>query len=96
MQKWAEGLYKSSQWQKVREYVLKRDSFLCQECLKNGIYSTAEEVHHIKPVTRQNINDVNITLNTDNLVSLCKNCHAARHSKKRWKVDKMGRITAIR
>ena len=93
MQKWAEGFYKSTQWQRVREYVYRRDGLLCQDCLKRGIYTPAEEVHHITSITQKNITDADITLNPDNLISLCRNCHALRHSKRRYTVDKLGRVT---
>lgn len=77
---------------------MKRDAYLCQDCLKRGMYKPAEEVHHITPLTPENINDESITLNMDNLISLCKDCHAKRHNKKddkRYKVDEWGRVTLL-
>lgn len=95
MKKFAAELYKSKNWQNVRDFVMSRDARLCQDCLKKGRVTIAEEVHHIIPVTAENVNDPNITLNPDNLVSLCRECHAARHGKRqrRYKVDEMGRVT---
>ena len=40
-----------------------------------------EEVHHKVPLTADNINDVNITLNPDNLIYLCKDCHNKEHDR---------------
>ena len=36
-------------WRRLRNSVLMRDNHLCQECLKDGIYTHANEVDHIKP-----------------------------------------------
>ena len=66
--------YKSKQWADTRKYVLMRDKYLCQHCGK-----PASEVHHIKHLTEDNVNDPNISLNPDNLVSLCWKCHRAEH-----------------
>lgn len=94
MQKWAEWFYKSGEWQRVRENAYQRDCGLCQDCLDKGIVTPAVDVHHIVWLTRENIKDPNISTNLDNLISLCKDCHAKRHKKKkRWKVDELGRVT---
>lgn len=95
MKKFAESFYKSKAWHRVREYVYKRDKGLCQDCLKYGLITVAKEVHHIIPITESNISNPEITLNENNLISLCKNCHARRHSKKekRYFVDEYGKIT---
>ena len=58
---------------------MKRDYYLCCRC-----GNPAEEVHHKIRLTPGNIMDPNITLNEDNLESLCKDCHFAEH-----KADKM-------
>ena len=70
----AKAFYNSKEWKVVREYVLKRDNYLCTKC-----DNPAEEVHHIKHLTPENITDINITLNPDNLICLCKDCHFAIH-----------------
>ena len=74
-----------------------RDSFLCQDCLAEGRYTPAEEVHHIEPLTPDNISDQSIALNPDNLVSLCRECHKARHSTRqsRYEVDELGRVKIL-
>ena len=66
-------------------------------CRKKGLIKAAAVVHHIKPITPQNINDPRITLNTDNLMALCTDCHAEIHSGKpgrRYTVDALGRVIA--
>lgn len=88
--------YSSIAWRNLREYIRKRDGNLCQDCLKKGLISPAAEVHHIVPVTESNVNDPEITLNEDNLISLCKLCHAKRHKReKRYTVDEYGRVTTL-
>lgn len=98
MKKFAEKLYKSTAWQQVRDAAWRRDRCLCQDCLKRGRVVPAEEVHHIIPVTADNIDDATVTLNLNNLVSLCKECHKARHSKKtverRYKITSSGNVVA--
>ena len=91
---WAFKFYHTRPWHNVRGYVLYRDQMLCQDCLKKGIYKPAEAVHHIVELTPENINDPNIALNPDNLISLCRDCHAARHSKskKRYRINEDGEV----
>ncbi len=86
--------YKTGAWVKVRDYCLHRDAFLCQDCLANGMYTPAEEVHHIIELTPENITDPSISLNPGNLVSLCRECHKARHGARvtRYTVDELGRV----
>ena len=95
MKPWAEFFYKSQQWKHCRDYILKRDKGLCQDCLKKGRLTPAEEVHHITPLTPENITDPSITLNEENLISLCRECHKARHGARdlRYTVDDFGRVT---
>lgn len=66
--------YKTKTWEKVRENALRRDKYLCQECGR-----PAEVVHHIIHLTEENVNDPEISLNLDNLKSLCSECHFAEH-----------------
>lgn len=73
----AKAFYHSKVWKEVRESILKRDKYMCQMA---GCHNPAEEVHHKKRLTPDNINDVSITVNPDNLISLCGNCHKAIHA----------------
>ena len=67
---WAIAFYHSGAWKVARGIALKRDHFTCCRC---GF--RAEEVHHIIELTPENISDPNVTLNPENLESLCHNCH---------------------
>lgn len=62
--------YNSKAWRDVRKIALRRDLYTCAYCQRR-----AEEVHHIIELTPENINDPMITLNPDNLISLCHSCH---------------------
>lgn len=95
MKDWARSLYSSAAWKNIRGYVFHRDQMLCQDCLKKGIYTPAEEVHHIVELTPSNVSDPNIALNADNLISLCRECHRARHStnSRRYTIDENGKVT---
>lgn len=95
MKPWAESFYRSQAWKNMRTYIYKRDGGLCADCLKRGLITPAEEVHHIIALTPDNIQDEGITLNEENLVSLCRECHRKRHGReKRYSVDEFGRVTA--
>lgn len=95
MQAWAESFYSSGAWKHVRELAKKRDHYLCVDCLREGKVTPAEEVHHIIPLTPENIGDPMIALRLDNLKSLCRECHKKYDPKrvqKRYKVDEFGRV----
>lgn len=66
--------YRSRQWRQVRDYCLMRDRYLCQKCGR-----PAEEVHHKEHLTPGNIMDARVSLDPENLVSLCKDCHFMEH-----------------
>lgn len=59
-------------WQKKREEIKKRDKFLCQNCLSNGILNFKKlEVHHIDSIST----NWNSRLDENNLITLCSSCH---------------------
>ena len=90
--------YSSIVWQNMQQYIMKRAGGLCEECLRQGFYKPATLVHHIKPVTSHNITDADITLNPDNLIALCEDCHRRAHRKRpplRYTVDENGNVTLI-
>ena len=94
MQEYAKDFYFSTAWRACRASYLKQARGLCEVCLKRGIYTPADTVHHIKHITPQNITDPTITLSFSNLMAVCRDCHAEMHrGKKRYKVDKFGRVT---
>jgi 5-methylcytosine-specific restriction endonuclease McrA len=62
---------KSDEWQRKRYVVLKRDGWRCVYC-----GAKATQVHH-KRYAKNNIGKEPIEW----LVSICKDCHEAKHSK---------------
>lgn len=101
MKEYAKEFYKSKRWHNIREIIIERDLGLCQVCLRNGFYTKGKIVHHIKPVTPENIGDPKITLNTDNLELVCYDCHEKIHRRQRgeisgrYSLDELGRIVRM-
>lgn len=82
----AKAFYSSKAWQECRNEYAKRRRYLCEDCLRRGIYRPGKIVHHkieIDPVT---IEIPEIALNFDNLELLCRECHCRVHDQHggRW------------
>ena len=96
-----ERFYKSSEWRTFRRKFINYVGGVCQDCWEAGIIETGSkeqplEVHHVIPLTDENINDPKITMNYRNCRLLCKACHDKRRTKKhpprRWSVDGDGNV----
>lgn len=78
----AKKFYNSDAWKNTRNaYIAERikiDGGLCERCGAESD-NVGEELHHKIPLNAANINDYNVTLNTDNLQWLCKDCHFKVH-----------------
>ena len=93
MKPYAKTFYKSVAWQQTRDAYAKSVGYLCECCLKKGIYNPGEIVHHKIHLTPENINRPEISLAWENLQLLCRDCHAKMHgNKKRYRIDKNGRV----
>ncbi len=75
----AHQFYHSRQWKAVRALVWDRAHGLCERCMERGVLRPADVVHHKVPLSPENMNDVDVTLNPGNLVALCHDCHTAVH-----------------
>ena len=68
---------------------------LCERCLEQGKATTAREVHHKIKLTRENLNNPEVSLNWENLMLLCDACHEEMHPEhrrpRRYDVDPDGR-----
>lgn len=64
---------RSSLSKKIKDSILKRDNNSCVACN----CSETLEIHHIMPIMGSNIKELN---NTENLATLCSNCHYLAHS----------------
>lgn len=60
-------------WADLREFVLERDNYTCQDCGKQ-LADNELEVHHVVPLYSRGTNK------ETNLVALCHKCHKGRHS----------------
>ena len=56
-------------WDRLRVPILKRDSYLCQPCLRAGRIRAANIVDHIVPKAQGGSDD------PTNLEAICANCH---------------------
>ena len=98
---YAKSFYKSTAWKKCRRsFIGSRKSIdggLCQHCMSRRGYI----VDHIKEISPDNINDVDITLSHDNLQYLCLECHNTKTFKKNFatrenlKFDEEGNLVEI-
>ena len=87
-----ERFYTSRAWRKCRIAVRKEHGGLCQVCISKGLIEPAVEVHHIIPLTADNVNDPRIALDSRNLMALCDACHEEQHKKKRWRCEPNGHV----
>lgn len=82
--------YQSKAWKQVRKNIWIKQNLLCAICNKpvyvDGLseYLPKEKrrtgiVHHKIWLDNNNIEDDNITLNEDNLIGICKECHELVH-----------------
>ena len=82
----AKKFYSSKAWQTCRNEYARDRHYLCENCLRKGIYKAGEIVHHKIEIDPININNPEITLNFNNLELLCRECHAEVHEQSggRW------------
>lgn len=90
----AKEFYSSKRWQECRNEYARRRRYLCEDCLARGIIQAGEIVHHVEPLTPDNISDPKVALNFDNLRLVCRKCHAEEHGAKiaRYTIDERGRV----
>lgn len=86
--------YKSDKWKVARAIKIASAGGRCEKC---GAIGT--EVHHIIHLTPENINDPSITVNQENLMLLCNECHNKEHGRfggaKECEFDADGNLTKI-
>lgn len=82
--------YQSKVWKTIRKNIWLKQNCLCAICNKpvyvDGIskwipkeYRRTGIVHHKIHLDNKNIYDENITINEDNLIGICKDCHEIEH-----------------
>lgn len=73
--------YRLPAWRKMRDSYMKEHP-ICEECLKVGRVTAAEDVHHKRSPFRNGEINWGLLLAYDNLESVCKECHARIHNEK--------------
>ena len=84
------AFYKSKVWNDVRKTIWLKQNLLCAICNKPVYVDGLSEyipkgnrrtgiVHHKEFLNELNIYDDNITINEDNLIGVCKECHEEIH-----------------
>ncbi len=63
-------IYHTSKWRKLRLSYYRSQYGICEHCGEPG-----KIVDHIKPITKDNLNDPEITFGWNNLQLLCVSCH---------------------
>ena len=96
--RFARVVYGSEAWKRCSRGYAEHARHLCEDCLARGLITPGTEVHHVIPLTPENINNPEITLSWDNLVLLCEECHEERHRQfrgndKRWNVGADGTVS---
>ena len=75
----ARKFYSSKAWQDCRNEYGKKAHWLCENCLRKGIYKPGVIVHHIIEIDPVTIEKPEIALNHNNLELLCRECHSDVH-----------------
>ena len=95
----ARDFYNSVEWKLCRKSYI--DSMpidrrgLCEKCFAEGKHVLGKELHHKIFLTPSNIKDRNISLNHNNLILLCKDCHKKMHEakdKRPYTFDEFGNL----
>ena len=76
-------LYKTTEWKKVRQFVIDRDKAICFFCGK--LVTSRPTVHHKEELNESNYLDFDIALNPNNLVCCHADCHNIHHERYGYK-----------
>ena len=77
----------STRWKRLRNFVMARDGYRCQESLRDGQSNSAEMVHHIYPVRDY----PELEFVAWNLVALCNKQHNKMHNRNNDEITKKGK-----
>ena len=110
-QPWATAFYHSRQWTSTREAYMRLPietesgtcpPGMCERCFAAGRLRPADTVHHVRMLTPDNIDDPSVSLDQDNLMRLCRDCHAEVHAdlherafEPRVAFDERGRVVPL-
>lgn len=83
------SFYNSEKWQKFRMAIISERGPICETCGK--VIADPKDIeldHYPIELTPENVNDVNISLNPDNVKIRCHDCHNKRHNRFGHKPEK--------
>ncbi|MFC0525788.1 HNH endonuclease signature motif containing protein [Pontibacillus salicampi] len=69
--------YQCLEWRELRLFVLKRDNYECQTCMRKGKVGPGQNVHHIKEVKQY----PELALVKSNCEAICIPCHNEEHDR---------------
>lgn len=74
-------MYNTQRWRDLRAWKMTNDP-LCEECNKTNKVTAVEDVHHIISFMSTNdpIERSRLAFDYNNLMSICKECHAKKHA----------------
>ena len=73
-------IYNTARWRELRKAKL-RNNPLCECCLKEGITTATEDIHHVVSfMDYRGYERTRVAFDWDNLMSLCKRCHQQMHN----------------
>ena len=78
-----QAVYNTRRWKELRKLMVQEHP-LCEDCLKRGVLTPSEEIHHLKSPFRKGLTPEEkdrLAYDPKNLVALCKECHIKRHLK---------------
>ena len=71
--------YQNTAWRKLRDTYM-HEHPICEECLKKGKVTPAEDIHHIQSPFKYGEINWSLLVDKDNLMALCKECHGNIHA----------------
>jgi len=80
-QLFARRLYVSKEWRELRFNLIVERGPICKRCSKVVIDTSKLIGHHKIAISPNNINDINVTLNKDNVELICFDCHNVEHKR---------------
>jgi 5-methylcytosine-specific restriction enzyme A len=65
-------LYQSAEWKELRKKVMHRDNYMCTKCKTKNSITNSLQVEHVKPKSIY----PELMFDLNNVITLCKRCHA--------------------
>lgn len=79
-------VYATTAWKKLRLSYMKEHP-ICEECLKKGKVTPAEDIHHKRSFVQRGQINWDLAYDDKNLMAVCKECHQEIHAKQQGYVS---------